>query len=146
AMLTKAFAFSIIKRTKFIQLPLHRAATHVAAEKAITSACEPDLEWRRIVAGKWHEVDCPSKCQRPVFKCIGAPKDFGMTDCRNVHILENCLAIPLVEVQAVHQKHHTEWLIFGCDSGPPNGNLGNFDAVFRLKENAWCALQQILEV
>ena len=101
-MLTKALALSETNRTKFIELPLHRAAAHVATEEAITSPFKPDLKWRRIVPSKRHEIDCPAKGQRTVFKCIGAPKDFRVADRRNIKILESCLAIPLVEVQAVH--------------------------------------------
>ena len=101
-MISKTLARSEINRTKFIELPLHRAAAHVATEEAVTSAFKPDLEWRRIVSSKRHEIDCPAKGQRTIFKCIGAPKDFRVADCRHIKILESCLAIPLVEVQAVH--------------------------------------------
>src|SRR5437773_1662747 len=100
-MLTKAVARSETNRTKFIELPLQRTAAHVATEDAATSPFKPDLKWRRIVPSKRHEIDCPAKCQRTVFKCIGAPKDFRLAERGNIKILESCLAIPLVEVQVV---------------------------------------------
>ena len=101
-MLSKALARSETNRTKFIELPLDGAAAHVATEEAITPPFKPDLKWRRIVSGERHEIDCPAKCQRAVFKCIGAPKHFRVAERGNIKILESCLAIPLVEVQAVH--------------------------------------------
>ena len=97
----KALALSETNRTKFVELPFYRAAAHVATEEAVTSPFKPDLKWRRIVPGKRHEIDCPAKGQCAVFKCVGAPKDFRVTERGNIKILESCLAIPLVEVQAV---------------------------------------------
>ena len=93
-MLSKALARSETNRAKFIELPLDRAAADVATEEAVTSPFKPGLKWRRIVSRKRHEIDCPAKCQRTVFKCSGAPKDFSMTERGNVKILESCLAIP----------------------------------------------------
>jgi hypothetical protein len=48
----------------------------------------------RIVPRKRHEIDRPAKCQRAVFKCIGAPKDFRVAERGNIKILESYLAIP----------------------------------------------------
>jgi hypothetical protein len=59
---------------KFIELPLHRAAAHVATEEAVTSPFKPDLEWRRILPSKRHEIDRPAKREGAILKCIGAPK------------------------------------------------------------------------
>src|SRR4029077_330879 len=120
AVLSKALARSETNRTQFIELPLNRPAAHVTTEEAITAPFKPDLKWHRSVAGERHEIDCPAKCQRAVFECIGAPKDFRVADRGNVKILESSLAIPLVEVQAVHQKHYAEWLVFRRDSGSSN--------------------------
>src|SRR5262249_52861214 len=102
AMLTKAFALSETNRAKFIKLPLDCAGAHVATEEAITPPFKPDLKWGRIVSGERHELARPAKCQPAVFKCIGAPKDFRVAERGNIKILESCLAIPLVELQAVH--------------------------------------------
>src|SRR5262245_8112261 len=60
AMLTKALARSESNRTIFVELPLHRAAAHVATEEAVTSAFKPDLKWRTSVPGKRHEIDRPA--------------------------------------------------------------------------------------
>ena len=100
-MLTKALARSEANRAKFIELPFNRAAAHVATKEAVTSPFKPDLEWRRIVSGKRHEIDCPAKCQRAVFKRIGAPKDLCVTERGNIKILEDAFTILLVEVQPV---------------------------------------------
>src|SRR5262245_55087267 len=100
-MIAKAFTLPETYRPKFIELSLHASAVHIASEKAITSSLKPDLEWRRIVPGKRNEVDCPAKGQPAVFKRIGATKDFGVADCRNIEVLESCLSISLIEVKAV---------------------------------------------
>src|SRR5262249_54351063 len=101
-MLSKALARSGINATKFTDLPWESPAAHVATKEAIAPPFKPDLKWRRIVSGERHEIDCPAKCQRAVFKCIGAPKDFRVAERGNIKILESCLAIALVELQAVH--------------------------------------------
>src|SRR5262249_20146442 len=120
AMLAKTVALSKTNRTELIERPFHCAAAHVAPKEAMPSPFKPDLEWSRIIPSKRHEIDCPTKCQRAVFKCIGTPKDFRVTECGNIKIFQNRFAISLVEVQAVEQKHHTQRLILRCDSGPSN--------------------------
>src|SRR5205823_7413834 len=65
AMLTKALARSEANRAKFIELPFNRAAAHVATKEAVTSPFKPDLEWRRIVSGKRHEIDCTPSVSAP---------------------------------------------------------------------------------
>src|SRR5262249_33606588 len=104
------------------------------------------LKWRRCVPRKRHDVDRPAKREGAIFKCIGAAKDFRVTERGNIKILKNGFAISLVKGQAVEQKHYPQRLIFRCDSGSSNGNLRNFSAIFRLKEDAWGSLQQISEV
>ena len=96
AMFTKALARSEPNRPKFVELPFNRAAGYVATEEAVTSPFKPDLEWRRIVSGKRHEIDCSAKGQRTIFERIGAPKDFRVTERGDIKILENAFTIPLI--------------------------------------------------
>ena len=99
AMLTKALARSETDRTIFVELPLHRTAAHVATEESVAAAFKPDLKWRRSVSAKRYEIDRPAKCQRAVFRCICASKDFCLTEGGNVKVLKNAFTIPLVEVK-----------------------------------------------
>jgi hypothetical protein len=106
-MLPKALARSEPNRAKFIALPFNRAAGHVAAERSRNFPLRADLEWRRIVSGKRHEIDCSAKGQSTVIECIGAPKDLCMTERSDIKIPENAFAVPLVEVQGRSSKNIT---------------------------------------
>ena len=145
-MVSKATALSKANRGKLIEETLYRAAAHLAMKVTKASALQSDLKRRCIVPGQRHEIDCPAQSQCAVFQCISAAKNFRMTERIHVKIFQNGFPICLIVAQAVEQKRDSQRFVLGRNTRSADRNLRNLGAIFRLKENARCSLQQIFEV
>ncbi|MNH44477.1 hypothetical protein D3C79_1066530 [compost metagenome] len=65
----------------------------------------PHLQWRGVVTGRRHIVDCATQCQRALIETVGPSQHFGAAQPQRLEQLVRCTA-RAGQRQAVEHRVH----------------------------------------
>jgi len=131
AVIAIPVAGTVGKGDIIVKAAIHPAGTDLAAKKTEAAAFQPDVRQRGVIAGKRNKIDGTAQTQRAKLQGVRAPIHLSVLDGADIEILQNDLAVALVQCQSIDEILYADGLVLGIYARAADKDLAHLDFVFR---------------